>query len=370
MIEWFASVAEDFPHTWRPLTAALLVILGAGFGRLLGTLLTAYARRVARRLGIPLARVQTRPLGRNAFGMLLAWSAHEAFQVLEIPGRAARVATGAAFALGIVFGVLLARHLLTLSLGWYAAEVAKRTSHPVDTQFIPLLRRLANVFIVTTGAVIALKGYGYDISTLVVSLGVGSLAIGLAMQQTLANMIAGFTIMLDRPFRVGDRVQLSTGEIGDVVDIGLRSTRIVNFDLSTLIIPNSQMVNDRIVNHTFPDRRERPLMRLAVAYGTDLEQAKRVVSEILAAEPLVSKEPAPAVLFTGYGESAMNLAVRFNVRDYHDTADAVDAVGRAITKRFGQEGIVIPYPVRTIILQPAGGAPSGPDTAVRRAGAA
>src|SRR5207249_2898509 len=212
------------------------------------------------------------------------WSVHESFQVLDLPEKVALAAHSITFGLGVLFATLLGQQLLELSLGWYAAEVATRTRQPVDTQFIPLIRKLTTAFIFVTAAVIVLKDYGYDISTLVVSLGVGSLALGLSMQQTLANMIAGFTIMLDRPFRIGDRVQLSTGEIGDVTEIGLRSTRVLVLDLSTVIIPNSQMVNERIVNRSFPDARLRPVLGLGVAYGSDPDRVKQVIGEVVGAE--------------------------------------------------------------------------------------
>ena len=351
MNEWFSGVIEEYPRTWRPLTALALLFLGAAAGRVLAVLLAAYARRVAGRLKITLERDAFKFLKRYTFGMLLFWGAHEGLQVLELPLKPGRLLTGAAFALGILCAALLARLLTVLSLGWYAAEVATRTRAEEDTQFIPLIRKLATVVIYTVAVVIVLKGYGYDISTLVVSLGVGSLAIGLAMQQTLANMIAGFTIMLDRPFRVGDRVQLSTGELGDVVEIGLRSTRLLDLDLSTVIIPNTQMVNDRIINQTFPDQRSRPLLKFGVAYGTDLDSVRRVVYEVIAAQERVLKEPEPIVLFTGYGESSLDHIMRFTVENCRDAGLVVDEVGRALTKRFERDGIVIPYPVRTILHQ-------------------
>jgi MscS family membrane protein len=346
---WLSDVAADFPRTWRTIAAIAFVVAGAASGRILGYLLARYEERVAGRAGGSLSRAHARAISHWASATLLMWGVHEALQVLDMPAKAARAAMAITFGLGVLFAAFLVRHLLVASLGWYAADVATRTRQPVDTQFIPLIRKMATVFIFVMAAVILLKGYGYDISTLVVSLGVGSLAIGLAMQQTLSNMIAGFTIMLDRPFRIGDRVQLSSGEIGDVLEIGLRSTRVLAFDLSTVIIPNSQMVNDRIVNLSFPDQRSRPILKLGVAYGSDPDRVRSAISEVLAAERTVEKQPAPSINFTGFGDSAMNVAVRFTVAHYRDGGDAVDAVMRGITRKFTEEGIVIPYPVRVVV---------------------
>ena len=97
----------------------------------------------------------------------------------------------------------------------------------------------------------------------------GSLAIGLAAQDTLANMFAGFTLMLDRPFRVGDRIQLSTGEVGDVEEIGMRATRIRTLDETILVVPNSLLVKERVVNLSRPTAPSSPEVEVGVAYGSD-----------------------------------------------------------------------------------------------------
>jgi small-conductance mechanosensitive channel len=364
-------MADDFPHLWRPLSAILIVILGAAAGKILGRLLASRTLRLSARFGTPATDGHARLLRRDCFATILLAGVYQALQILEMPDRAYRLSSGAAFGLCVLFAVLLARRLLALSLQWYAKGVASRTDAPIDTQFIPLLDKTATIFVFLTGAVIVLRAYGYDISTLVVSLGIGSLAIGLAMQQTLANMIAGFTIMLDRPFRIGDRVQLSSGEVGDVTEIGLRSTRIRTLDLTTLIIPNAQMVNERLLNHNFPDVRERPLMTVNVAYGTDPARVKKVLEEVVAAEPLVDKDPAPAILLTGFGASALNFAVRFTVRDFHIAGEAVDAIGSAVQARFEEEGIVIHEPTRIVLTEavaPLGSAAGGGPVAGRPRG--
>lgn len=358
MNDLLRAMADDFPHLWRPLSAILMVIAGAVAGKILGHLLASHTYRLSARVGTPITSEQSRLVRRDTYATILLAGVYQALQILEMPDRISRLTAGAAFGLAVLFAALLVRRLLAVSLGWYAKRVASRTQDPIDTQFIPLLDKLATIFVFMTGAVIVLRGYGYDISTLVVSLGIGSLAIGLAMQQTLANMIAGFTIMLDRPFRVGDRVQLSSGEVGDVTEIGLRSTRIQTLDLATLIIPNAQMVNERLLNINFPDNRQRPTITLSVAYGIDPARVKKVLAEVVAAQPMVDKDPAPTILFTGFGESAQTFMVRFTVKDFRSAGEAVDAVGTAIQNRFEEEGIVIPHTttvVRTKAILPGTG---------------
>ena len=105
-------------------------------------------------------------------------------------------------------------------------SLPKRLIRAVEKDFLPLIEKISTIFIFLIGIIVVLKHFNYDVLSLVTALGIGSLAIGLAAKDTLANMISGFTIMVDRPFRVGDRIQLSSGEVGDVLEIGLRSTKI------------------------------------------------------------------------------------------------------------------------------------------------
>jgi small-conductance mechanosensitive channel len=358
MREWLQAISDDLPHTWRPLAALLVVAAGVVAGKLAGYLLKLYARRVSERTGTPVSREHVKSLGSNALGMMTSWAAHEALLLLDMPQRPARLALRAAFALAVIFAALLARRLVLLSLQWYAGNVSRRTSQPVDPQFLPLTTKITSWILAGAATVVVLQGFGYNISTLIVSLGIGSLAIGLAMQATLANMIAGFTIMLDRPFRIGDRISLSTGEIGEVEEIGLRSTRIVTNDRSMLIVPNTMLVNDRLLNHSYPTHQARLRLSLSIAYGADLERVRRLISEILAAESIVLKDPAPAIQFSGFGEWGLKLLVQFSVADYREDTRAVDAVGAAILKRFKEEGINIPPPVRTLLHGGGGGAGS------------
>ena len=138
---------------------------------------------------------------------------------------------------------------------------------------------MGKVFIALVAVTVLLQHFGVNVASLVVSLGVGSLAIGLAAQDTLANMFGGFTLMLDRPFRVGDRIQLATGEVGDVEAIGMRATRIRTTDEMLLVVPNSALVKDRVVNYNLPSRALTTNVEVDVAYGSPLDAARSLLAE-------------------------------------------------------------------------------------------
>ena len=133
---------------------------------------------------------------------------------LSLPVRIQEIINGVIYIVGVFIAVLVIYRVADLLLKWYIKKLAKKTDKAVEKDFLPLIEKVSSIFIFLIGIIVVLKHFNYDVLSLVTALGIGSLAIGLAAKDTLANMISGFTIMVDRPFRVGDRIQLSSGEVG------------------------------------------------------------------------------------------------------------------------------------------------------------
>jgi small-conductance mechanosensitive channel len=270
---------------------------------------------------------------------------------LPLPEMVHIVASGAVFVVNIIILTNIAYRATHEILIWYAARVAERTGAGLDRQIMPLIEKLVSIFLILTALIITLKHFNYDILSLVTALGIGSLAIGLAAKDTIANMISGFTLMIDRPFRIGDRIQLASGQWGDVADIGLRSTKIRTADNTLLIIPNSELCNTSIINLAFPDIRGKGKVTLGIAYGSDVEMVKNLmvatageISEILA-------EPKPEAYFVSFGEGALNMALFFWAADYTRVYALTDQLNTLILSRFKENGIDIPYPTRKVLLE-------------------
>ena len=134
---------------------------------------------------------------------------------------------------------------------WYAANIAAKTKSNLDDKFIPLFKKVAIAIIWVIGIIIVLSRFGININALVATLGVGSLAIALAAQDTIANIIAGFLIMIDRPLCVGDSIKLPSGEEVKVLDIGIRRSKFISEDKAIFIIPNVDLSKSKIVNYTY-----------------------------------------------------------------------------------------------------------------------
>ncbi len=259
----------------------------------------------------------------------------------------------------------LAWRLISALLDWFQDDIVRKTPSRLDDKVLFSTRKLVKaVFIVVVSMVIA-DHFELPISKLWAAAGIGSLAIAFAAKDTLANMISGVIILFDRPFLAGDRVELADGTFGDVVDVGLRSTRILSFDNTIHILPNAEISNQRITNHSYPDIHLKVAQKVGVAYGSDMVRVKCIISDILRDNGRVLDEPPWGIWFTEFGDSSLNLFMRYWIADYRSKFDIVDEVNMAINRRFEAEGIEIPFPQRDIhIIDPgqaaSEAAPSSP----------
>ena len=274
-----------------------------------------------------------------------------AVKSLPFPEKVQTVTSGVIFVINIIIFTNMAYRAIDEVLKWYGVRVAERTGAGMDRQILPLAEKLIVIFLVGAALIITLKHFNYDILSLVTALGIGSLAIGMAAKDTLANMISGFTLMIDRPFRIGDRIHLTSGQWGDVSDIGLRSTKIKTVDNTLLIIPNSDLCNSAVVNMAFPDVRSKGRVDMGVAYGSNVDAVKKLLVGIAREIPEVLQEPAPEAYFVSFGDCALNMSLFFWVEDYTRVFTVTDMVNTMIITRFREDGIEIPYPIRTVLLE-------------------
>lgn len=340
----------------EPLTEAAIsaAILAGAFvaARLLSLLFTRVLARAARRTQTSLDDRLVAALDKPVTQALFLVGAWFAVHRLPLPAPLLQRADGALFVVGVLLAALALMRAFAIFLGWYTTESRLADDDGPVAEFAPLLGKVGTVFIVALAAITILQRFGVSVSSLVVSLGVGSLALGLAAQDTLGNMFAGFTLMLDRPFRLGDRVQLASGEVGDVEEIGIRSTRIRTIEDTALVVPNSLLVKDRLLNFSHPSRRLLTRVEVGVAYGSDLATVKRVLAEAAAAAERVDHEHVPLVLMARLGDNAAYFQVSFRVRDFLDAGRARAEVLEAVYRGLEAAGVEAP-PVPRFAVAPA-----------------
>ena len=154
----------------------------------------------------------------------------------------------------IIFIAFWLQKVCGAAINW-CSGITEKTKARWDDEFIPLLKRIANLIIWVIAIVVILSNFGININALIAALGVGSLAIALAAQDTIANIISGFLIMIDKPFRTGDKVKLPSGEKVEALDIGVRRSKFLSEDGSIIIVPNLELSKQKITNFTYGDER-------------------------------------------------------------------------------------------------------------------
>lgn len=192
------------------------------------------------------------------------------------------------------------------------------------------------------GMIMAVNQLGINIAAALAGLGVLGIAVGFAAQETIANMIAGFLIFWDRPFRVGDWVTTQDRD-GEVSDITLRTTRIRTLDNTYVVIPNRQIIGELLVNHSMYGE-TRVNIPIGIAYKESIAEARRVILAAVADLDGVLDDPAPSVVAAGLGDSSVDLTVRVWIAQAREEVPVRFRVVEACKVALDQAGIEIPFP--------------------------
>ncbi len=243
--------------------------------------------------------------------------------------------------------------LLVTSITLVAAHVAGgattlvlRRSAP-DANVPGLGQAIVRGVVLLLGGMIVLNMLGVQIAPLLTALGVGGLAVALALQDTLTNFFAGIHILLERPYTIGHFIKLEDGQEGHVLDIGWRTTRVRTLMDDVIVVPNSKMAGSTILNYHMPIKRSRVVLPVGVAYGSDADRVRDVLLEEVAAARLelgyILETPAAEALLVRFGASSLDFELRFLIDDIAKQPYALDAVHRRVLRRFRAEGITIPY---------------------------
>lgn len=334
----------------RELAVSGIILLGSYLGArflsyVMGRMLSRAARRTAAALDDRLIKALKRPV---TYALFLV-GAYAALHRLPGQDRWTDRLDDVLYALAVVVVGLALTRAYGILLAWYQTESPRGAGEVLTAEFGPLLSKLGKALIGLLAVIAVLQHFGVNVQSLVVSLGVGSLAVGLAAQDTLANMFAGFTLLLDRPFKIDDRIQLSTGETGDVEAIGIRSSRIRTLDETILVVPNSLLTKERLVNLTRPARQITTRIDVGVAYGSDLGKVKRILVDSALASARVDAERPPVALVTRFGDFGVQWRLVFWARDYLEQGLATSEVHEQIYLRLAEAGIEIPYPTPRLI---------------------
>lgn len=250
-----------------------------------------------------------------------------------------------------VFGMRILAAVAILFFGWWAAKIIRsiirklmERAH-VDPTIITFVKNLAYIALLAFVFIAALGKLGIQTASFIAVLGAAGLAVGLALQGSLANFAAGVLLIIFRPFRVDDVID-AAGVIGKVEKIEVFTTQLKTPDNKTIIIPNSKLTADNIVNISAKPTR-RVDMTFGVGYEDDLDKVKQVIESVLTEDQRILKDPAPTIGLVELADSSVNFAVRpwVNAADYWDVYFDTH---EKMKKRFDAEKIAIPYPQRDV----------------------
>lgn len=220
-----------------------------------------------------------------------------------------------------------------------------------------LTQNLAKGIILVVGTLIILNGLGVSIAPMLTALGIGGLAVALALQDTLSNLFSGIYVTAARQVRVGDYIKLESGEEGYVVDIAWRSTRIRNLPNNWIVIPNTKLAQAIVTNYDLPSQDMAVLVQVGVDYRSDLEQVERVTcevgKEVMREVPGGVPEFDPFIRYHTFGDSSINFTVVLRAKTFVDQYLVKHEFVKRLHRAFAQEGITIPFPIRTVIMESA-----------------
>jgi small-conductance mechanosensitive channel len=209
------------------------------------------------------------------------------------------------------------------------------------------LSRVAQYIIVIIGVLISFQFVAIDLTSLAVIFGLLSVGIGFGLQNITANFISGLIIMFERPITVGDRVEVS-GIEGDVMEISIRSTKILTMNNTSIIVPNTQFVENNVINFSHGDPTFRLHISVGVSYSSNLDVVLKALNEVAEEHPKVMKKPKHQVHLTQFGDSSWDMELRVWIPEVKDRLIIRNEINQAIVRKFKENSIEIPFPQRDL----------------------
>jgi small-conductance mechanosensitive channel len=297
---------------------------------------------------------------RLAAAALFLWSLADMTTVWRPIGRGLGRALSADLGLGFAkTGVTLGDLGAFFIILWLSWLLARFVSFVLREEIFPRLHMKQGVpfalttftryMIIAVGFIAAVSVIGIPLDRLTIVLSALGVGIGFGLQGLVNNVVSGFVLLTERPIRLRDKIEVE-GVLGHVSDIGIRASTIRTFDGAEVIVPNGDLISQRVVNWTLSARRQRVTIPVGVAYGTDPNQVLGILRKVAAADKGVFKDPAPLALFRGFGDSSLDFELRIFM-DPSDVLDVPSAVTVAINAALKKAAIEIPFPQRDLHLR-------------------
>ena len=334
----------------RPIQALVVMAMALVLAKIadwtLSRVLARLARRTAAEIDDQILEIVHKPI----FNTVILAGAALSLELLEPPPPFDWICQGAISSLVILIWLFCGIQLASIIIHWMGDQLERFPIIQMAT--VPLFEMIAKVFLIGTASYFLLVSWDIDVTGWLASAGIIGIAVGFAARDTLANLFAGVFILADSPYKIGDFVVLPGGERGQVTKMGIRSTRMLTRDDIEITLPNSVIGNSKIINESggrWPKHRIR--VSIGVAYGTDVDELRRVLLEVAQRTEHVCQDPEPRVRFRSFGDSSLDFQLLCWVDEPTLKGRVVDALNTGIYKALGQAGIEIPFPQRDIYVK-------------------
>ena len=247
----------------------------------------------------------------------------------------------------LIVTILLLKIISGFALQW-TKEWKFKTKTTADERLIPFLQKILKAVVIVLALIFAFNAWKINISPLLATAGIAGIAIGLAVKDSLSNILGGLQLVLDKTFKVGDKIQLESGELGVIMDVGLRSTKLRTYDNEVIYIPNGYLANTKIKNFTEPDLSIRASVSFGVEYGSDTKKVQKVVLEAIKKIENVLEQPEPVVLFLEMSDFSLDFVARAWVESYTNAYSTKLKMTDEIYNALNKANIGIPFPTRTV----------------------
>ncbi len=244
---------------------------------------------------------------------------------------------------------------VTLVLARLAAGFVNLFMQRTEGVSVSLISNIVKTVVMVLGALIIFQTIGIEITPIITTLGIGGLAVGLALQDTLANLFSGFYLILSKQVKTGDYIKLDSDEEGYITDITWRNITIEELSKNTIIIPNSKLASANFTNYNLPTKQLTLTMNVGVSYDSDLEQVERITIEVAKevmqeiAPDLIKNEPF--IRFHTFNDFSIDFTLYMRISEFFDQRMGKHLFVKKLHKRYNLEGISIPFPIRDVYVK-------------------
>ncbi len=333
---------SDSPHLNALILMGAYLIIAVLVKLFISKVLTKITKRTKTKIDDRIIRATHMPI----FLTIIVAGFESTLQFFDIPKDILFYIIGTLHTLiGLIWTIALIKLSNTL-IGKAASGIFDTTglSHNV----FPLLNNIIKGVIIVLFIFASLSIWEINLTPLLASAGIASVIIALAAKDIFANFFGGVSVFLDKPYKIGDMVNLDTGDRGRVIDIGMRSTRIKTRDDIYVTIPNSIISNAKIINESAPDSVFRVRVPVGVSYESDIDLVEKVLIEAAKENPRILKDPEPRVRFREFGNSSLNYELLCWSDDPYYRGLTIHELNTAIFKKFAENNITIPFPQRDV----------------------